>query len=107
MTRTAIPSTPSMFERRLGTVDRILSEIGRAAQVLAGVAQASRPNPAGKPAPVAAQAHATAAPATSPGEAGRWKAGAEASAAARADALTPEQARHAAGLMRVNHVGEI
>ncbi|WP_245152300.1 2-polyprenyl-3-methyl-6-methoxy-1,4-benzoquinone monooxygenase [Allopusillimonas soli] len=107
MTRTAIPSTPSMFERRLGTVDRILSEIGRAAQVLAGVAQASRPNPAGKQAPVAAQTHATAAPMASPEDAGAGRASAEASAAAQADALTPEQARHAAGLMRVNHVGEI
>src|SRR3546814_764013 len=67
------------FSRRMGVLDRILSEAGRAVQVLDGSVHASRPNPAGK-LPV------------------------------QADALTPlspAEQQHAAGLMRVNHVGEI
>jgi ubiquinone biosynthesis monooxygenase Coq7 len=65
------------FERRMGVLDRMLAEAGRAAQVLGGSAQASRPNPAGKP------------------------------DLSGADDLTGQEQRHAAGLMRVNHVGEI
>ncbi|MBB5215251.1 2-polyprenyl-3-methyl-6-methoxy-1,4-benzoquinone monooxygenase [Parapusillimonas granuli] len=64
--------------RRLGTVDKLLSEIGRAVQILDGSVHASRPNPAGRH---RADDHAAA--------------------------LTSEEQRHAAGLMRVNHVGEI
>ena len=56
-------------------LDAILAEAGRAMQVLAGVAQAGRPNPAGR------QAVETK--------------------------LTDAERRHAAGLMRVNHVGEV
>ncbi|NYT65741.1 2-polyprenyl-3-methyl-6-methoxy-1,4-benzoquinone monooxygenase [Alcaligenaceae bacterium] len=71
--------TKSGFARRTGVVDGVLSELGRAMQVLAGTMPAARPNPAG---PVSAIDTST-------------------------DALTDEQQRHAAGLMRVNHVGEI
>ncbi len=75
-----IDSSKQAFTRRISTLDRILAEAGRAAQVLSGSAQASRPNPAGKPALPAQEDQAE---------------------------LTPEQQKHAAGLMRVNHVGEV
>lgn len=77
MENAATTQAPVRFERRLNPLDLMLGELGRAAQVLSGAAQASRPNPAGKQ-PASGQAE-----------------------------LTPEEARHAAGLMRVNHVGEI
>jgi ubiquinone biosynthesis monooxygenase Coq7 len=66
------------FSRRMGFMDRILSEAGRAVQVLDGSVHAGRPNPAGKP-PLSKDA----------------------------DTLSPSEQKHAAGLMRVNHVGEI
>ncbi|TAL85180.1 MAG: 2-polyprenyl-3-methyl-6-methoxy-1,4-benzoquinone monooxygenase [Candidimonas sp.] len=65
-----------LFLRRQGRLDTMLSEMGRALQVLGGAAVAGRPNPAGKPA---------AAP----------------------PELSPAEQKHAAGLMRVNHVGEV
>lgn len=65
------------FSRRMGTLDRLLAELGRAVQVLDGSVHAGRPNPAGKP-----------------------------DLQAKADLSAKEQ-QHAAGLMRVNHVGEI
>lgn len=64
--------------RQPSVVDSLLTEIGHALQVLAGTIPASRPNPA----------HALKAMDDS----------AE---------LSDAEARHAAGLMRVNHVGEI
>lgn len=69
----------SIFSRRMSRLDGFLSEVGRAVQVLDGSVQASRPNPAGKPA----------------------------KANEHAPALTSSEQKHAAGLMRVNHVGEI
>src|SRR5690606_31471685 len=69
----------SGFVRRSSPLERILGEFGRALQVLDGSAQASRPNPAG-PRPLAADEQET---------------------------LSPAERQHAAGLMRVNHVGEI
>lgn len=77
MENAAAPQAPVQFSRHLSPLDRILGEVGRAAQVLTGSAQATRPNPAG-----------------------RRRASDQAE-------LTPGEARHAAGLMRVNHVGEI
>lgn len=77
----AVPSDEALYFRRQTVVDKLLTEVGRALQVLDGSMQASRPNPAGKM-PVEAEAGAP-------------------------DALTPEEQRHAAGLMRVNHVGEV
>src|SRR5690606_17336679 len=62
--------------------DGLLSEVGRAVQVLDGSVHAGRPNPAGKHRIPAGQA------------------------AARPE-LTAAEQKHAAGLMRVNHVGEI
>jgi len=76
----AINSGKQGFTRHMSVLDRVLAEAGRAAQVLGGSAQASRPNPAGKPEVLVAQEQ---------------------------QALTPEEQKHAAGLMRVNHVGEI
>src|SRR5690606_16512410 len=70
--------TGSGFVRRSNPLDDILAEVGRALQVLGGSAQAGRPNPAG-PLPLEGE-HET---------------------------LTPAEQRHAAGLMRVNHVGEV
>lgn len=61
---------------RLSRIDGILSEAGRALQVLSGVARAGRPNPAGP-------------------------------AGADAPALSIPDQKHAAALMRVNHVGEV
>lgn len=70
----------SGFSRRVSRLDGFLAELGRAMQVLDGSVHASRPNPAGKsPGPT----EQTSAP------------------------LTAAEQKHAAGLMRVNHVGEI
>lgn len=84
---TSLPSSATVvsgeetYFRRPTAIDKILTEFGRALHVLGGTMHASRPNPAGK---------------TSP--AGSSDAAVE---------LTPQEQRHAAGLMRVNHVGEI
>jgi ubiquinone biosynthesis monooxygenase Coq7 len=63
--------------RRTGLLDALINEVDRGLQVLSGAVRASRPNPAGR-----------------------------ADAGMDAD-LTADERRHAAGLMRVNHVGEI
>ncbi len=65
------------FHRRAGAFDQIIGEAAVALRVLSGVASPSRPSPA---ADLPAQ--------TLP-------------------ELTEQQKRHAAGLMRVNHVGEV
>src|SRR5690606_38234793 len=67
------------FTRRMGMLDRALAEAGRAVRVLDGSAQAGRANPAGFPQSLADDA----------------------------ETLTPAEQKHASGLMRVNHVGEI
>lgn len=67
------------FLRRSSPLEDLLAEVGRALQVLDGSVQAARPNPAG-PRPLSAADH---------------------------EPLTESEQRHAAGLMRVNHVGEI
>lgn len=64
------------WQRRRNPLDALLTEVGRALQVLDGSVAASRPNPAGPRPPDAPE-------------------------------LEGDQARHVAGLMRVNHVGEI
>lgn len=69
----------SGFVRRSTPLEDVLAELGRALQVLEGSAQAGRANPAG-PRPLNA---------------------------AEQENLSPAEQRHAAGLMRVNHVGEI
>lgn len=74
---------PSGFSRRISPFDRLLSEVSRAAQVLDGSVQASRPNPA------------DTAPA------------AQVLNAPQVSALSETEQKHAAGLMRINHVGEI
>lgn len=68
---------PRPFARRYSLADRMIAEVGTALEVLSGASRASRPNPAGAP-PATAQ-----------------------------DSLSQTEARHAAGLMRVNHVGEV
>jgi len=70
---------PSGFIRRSNPLETVLAEVGRALQVLDGSMPAGRPNPAG-PAPMASEGQ---------------------------EDLSPAERRHAAGLMRVNHVGEI
>lgn len=65
------------FDRRYTLADRMLAEIGTALEVLSGASRASRPNPAGP------------------------------QQALDAPQLSPAEARHAAGLMRINHVGEV
>jgi ubiquinone biosynthesis monooxygenase Coq7 len=62
-------------------VDKMLAEVGRAVQILDGSVHAARPNPAGK------------VPLTA--------------ALDEDEVLSPAEQAHAAGLMRVNHVGEI
>lgn len=69
------------YFRRQSGVDKVLTEVGRALHVLGGNMHASRPNPAGKM-PLSGAPDAAAE-------------------------LSAEEQRHAAGLMRVNHVGEI
>ncbi|NYT62752.1 2-polyprenyl-3-methyl-6-methoxy-1,4-benzoquinone monooxygenase [Alcaligenaceae bacterium] len=70
----------SGFSRRMSRLDGLLAEVGRAAQVLDGSVHAGRPNPAGKLPVITEQTTAS---------------------------LTDAEQKHAAGLMRVNHVGEI
>src|SRR5690606_28672492 len=67
------------FNRRMGVLDRVLAEAGRAVRGLDGSVQAGRANPAGP----------------------------QKSLADDTEALTPAEQKHAAGLMRVNHVGEV
>lgn len=67
------------FARRSSPLENLLAEFGRALQVLDGSVQAGRPNPAG-PRPLNTAEEPT---------------------------LSPAEKQHAAGLMRVNHVGEI
>ncbi len=68
-------STHYPLTRRLGRLDQLMAEAGRALQVLTGTAQASRPNPAGRK--------------------------------KEEETLTADERSHSAGLMRVNHVGEV
>lgn len=64
------------FNRRFTPIDKGLIELGKALEVLSGVAHATRPNPAGAP-------QVEEVP------------------------LNEADRQHAAGLMRVNHVGEV
>jgi len=66
------------LQRRASILDKLVGEAVAALDVLSGVAVASRENPAGAKAPVNEK-----------------------------DSLTQAEKRHAAGLMRVNHVGEV
>lgn len=79
-TYTKSESSATYF-RRQSVVDKVLTELGRALHVLDGSMHASRPNPAGK-VPVVRNPDAE-------------------------DDMTSQERQHAAGLMRVNHVGEI
>ena len=65
------------LERRASLFDTFLTEVGHALHVISRSAQATRPNPAGRP------------------------------LMQKEESLSPEEMRHAAGLMRVNHVGEV
>lgn len=65
------------FRRQFSPLDGFLAEVGRALEILSGSAQAGRASPA----------------ASLPRD--------------QEGSLAPEQMQHAAGLMRVNHVGEI
>lgn len=65
------------LERRPSLFDNLLTEVGHALHVLSRSAQAARPNPAGR------------------------------ALSQQDDSLSVEETQHAAGLMRVNHVGEI
>lgn len=73
----AVAVGSSHFVRRQHWLDPFIAEVDVALQVLAGQAGAARPNPAGSAKPGVA------------------------------DDLTAPEAKHAAGLMRVNHVGEV
>lgn len=77
MLTTSTAPSPSGFVRRISPLDSFLSEMGRGVQVLGGNVMASRPNPA------ATLGHQ------------------------QGQALSDQEQRHSAGLMRVNHVGEI
>ncbi len=79
MAEQSTPIRTTGFLRRSSPLENMLAEVGRALQVLNGSAQAGRPNPAGQ----------------------------KPLAAAEQETLSPADQRHAAGLMRVNHVGEI
>ncbi|HWL27290.1 MAG TPA: 2-polyprenyl-3-methyl-6-methoxy-1,4-benzoquinone monooxygenase [Burkholderiaceae bacterium] len=81
MTTQQSPGYRSPFLRRMSLMDKVLSEVGRAVQILDGSVHATRPNPAGK-APLAATQD-------------------------EGEVMSRAEQAHAAGLMRVNHVGEI
>ena len=72
-----LPSLPSGFVKRTGLLDPLIEEANIALQVLSGAVQSSRANPAG---PLASDEDS---------------------------ALDESQKSHSAGLMRVNHVGEV
>jgi len=78
----------SSFRRSSSFLDKVLSEADLALKVLSGSVTAQRPNPAGP-------ANADVVPPAAVGE------------AAAPGQLSSADARHAAALMRVNHVGEI
>ncbi|VVE32098.1 2-polyprenyl-3-methyl-6-methoxy-1,4-benzoquinone monooxygenase [Pandoraea sp. XJJ-1] len=65
--------------------DSLISELDRGLRAIAGVTQASRPTPAVDASPASILSDAPIGD----------------------DALTPQERRHVAGLMRVNHVGEV
>ena len=73
----AVSVGSSHFARRQHWLDPFIAEVDVALQVLAGQAAAARPNPAGAVKPDVGHE------------------------------LTAPEATHAAGLMRVNHVGEV
>ena len=73
--------TTRPFARRLGTLDRLLSEVDRALTVLSGAATAGRPYPG--------RTGAANRPAVEP------------------TPLAESERKQSAGLMRVNHVGEV
>jgi 3-demethoxyubiquinol 3-hydroxylase len=97
--------------------DSLITEFDRGLRSLSGVVRASRPSPAANldVPPMRAKAGPAAAtgdPAAAAGaDAATLGAGDPETAENRAElppgVLTVEEARHAAGLMRVNHVGEI
>ena len=94
-------------------LDSLITEFDRGLRSLSGVVRATRASPAAKlDLPVTTTATATAtAGSTSPDAAetaNTADTGAPASAPApQPGVLTPDEKKHAAGLMRVNHVGEI
>jgi len=75
----AVPATPTRATPRRGLLDTVLTELNRAMSVLTGHAVASRAYPAE----------------------------AVTEGSADTEPLTEQERRHAAGLMRVNHVGEV
>lgn len=77
LTPASAPERLPKLERRSSLFDAVLTEAGHALHVISRSAQASRANPAGR------------------------------SLVQAEEQLSPEQMRHAAGLMRVNHVGEV
>jgi ubiquinone biosynthesis monooxygenase Coq7 len=95
-------SSPSGF-RRMSPLDRLLAEADRALRVLSGSTSGTRPNPAAalrKPAAPVVVATEPLAVVGAPDPVGTDD-------AAPSGELTPADMRHAAGLMRVNHVGEV
>ena len=101
-------------------LDSLITEFDRGLRSLTGVVRASRPSPASTTAPSAADATAEydatrvqhAASTADVSASSDASASADTSAASHSSdlppgVLTPDEQRHAAGLMRVNHVGEI
>lgn len=113
-------SSPSSF-RRISPLDRLLAEADRALRVLSGSTSGTRPNPAAalrKPAPpavLATEPLAVVGVSTAAGAGGGANGGLSGGVngalntddPAASTELTPAETRHAAGLMRVNHVGEV
>jgi ubiquinone biosynthesis monooxygenase Coq7 len=84
-------------------LDSLITEFDRGLRSLSGVVRATRPSPAAKlNLPVAA-----AAPAASASPDASATASPADTVASQPGVLTAEEKKHAAGLMRVNHVGEI
>ncbi|WP_322106111.1 2-polyprenyl-3-methyl-6-methoxy-1,4-benzoquinone monooxygenase [Paraburkholderia sp. J41] len=82
------------------TLDDLITEFDRGLRSITGVSRMSR----AMPQPVAPELSVVPAAASSPEAAGIAS---EAEAIAPATDLTPAERAHAAGLMRVNHVGEV
>jgi ubiquinone biosynthesis monooxygenase Coq7 len=80
--------------------DSLISELDRGLRAIVGVTQASRPIPV--PATSAISAAPTTTEPTGAGHASG--AGATAASDAADDGLSPQERRHVAGLMRVNHL---
>ncbi|WP_028228634.1 2-polyprenyl-3-methyl-6-methoxy-1,4-benzoquinone monooxygenase [Paraburkholderia ferrariae] len=89
------------------TLDELITEFDRGLRSITGVSRMTRPMPQPAAQPEATAPALAAEGVESAGSAGSGSAGPGESAPGAAGELTPAERAHAAGLMRVNHVGEV